>query len=47
MLGSYPALWRKDYSLKLTLESRQEAYLDDAVGFMMERLPEEKIIRVE
>ena len=47
MLGSYPALWRKDYSLKLTLESRQEAYLDDAMGFMMERLPGEKIIRVE
>ena len=47
MLGSYPALWSKDYSLKLTLESRQEAYLDDAMGFMMERLPEEKIIRVE
>ena len=47
MLGSYPALWRKDYTLKLTLESRRESYLDDALEFLMSRLSGEKIIRVE
>ncbi len=47
MLGSYPALWRKDYSLKLTLEARREAYLEEAFRYLTARLPEVDIIRVE
>jgi molybdopterin-biosynthesis enzyme MoeA-like protein len=47
MLGSYPALWNKDYSVKLTLESRKEAYLDQAMKFLISKIPKEHIIRNE
>ena len=47
MLGSYPALWNKDYRVKLTLESRTETYLEQALEFLTSKIPEENIIRVE
>ena len=39
MLGSYPALWNKDYKVRLTLESRSESYLADASAYLQARLP--------
>ena len=47
MLGSYPALWNKDYRVKLTLESRTGKYLEQALEFLTSKIPEENIIRVE
>jgi molybdenum cofactor synthesis domain-containing protein len=47
MLGSYPALWNKDYKVRLTLESRSESYLDTAFSHLQARLPQEEIVRVE
>ena len=47
MLGSYPALWNKDYSVKLTLESKKEAYLNLAMKFLISKIPKEHIIRCE
>ena len=45
MLGSYPALWNKDFRVKLTLESRTESYLEEALGFLMSKIPDQNIIR--
>ena len=47
MLGSYPALWNKDFRVKLTLESRTETYLEEALGFLLSKIPDQNIIRVE
>jgi len=47
MLGSYPALWNKDYKVRLTLESRSESYLADASAYLQARLPQDEIIRIE
>lgn len=47
LLGSYPALWRKDYTLKLTLESRAESYLNKALDYLKEHLPKDKILRID
>ena len=47
MLGSYPALWNKDFRVKLTLESRTESYLEEALRFLMSKIPDQNIIRVE
>ena len=47
LLGSYPDFWNKDYSLKLTLESREQEELSKALQFLQSRIPEECILRVE
>ncbi len=47
MLGSYPALWNKDYSLKLTLESRSLEELEEATLRLTEQLPSDCLLRVE
>ncbi len=47
MLGSYPALWNKDYKVRLTLESRSESYLEDAFLHLQAKLPQDEIVRVE
>ena len=47
MLGSYPKVAGKDYDIKLTLECRDSAYLENAFNFLYERLPEECVHRVE
>ena len=43
LLGSYPTLTNADYSVKLTLESKDQAYLEEALENLIERLDEGKI----
>ncbi|MBC8259170.1 MAG: competence/damage-inducible protein A [SAR324 cluster bacterium] len=47
MLGSYPKISGSDYNVKLTLECRDAEYLDQALKFLCECLPEECVLRVE
>ena len=47
MLGSYPKLSHPEYSVRLTLESKDEQYLDAALDDLVERLPSEFIVRIE
>jgi FAD synthetase len=47
MLGSYPTLSNADYSVRLTLESKDEAYLDEALDDLVARLPPGYIVRIE
>ncbi|MGK5091621.1 competence/damage-inducible protein A [Deltaproteobacteria bacterium TL4] len=46
LLGSYPVPWKKAYTLKLTLESRDQAYLKQALAYFHEHLPQEKIVNI-
>ncbi len=46
-IGSYPVVDNRDYQVMLTLESLNEASLDTALRRLLERLPEEKIVRIE
>jgi molybdenum cofactor synthesis domain-containing protein len=47
MLGSYPEFANPDYKVKVTLESKDRAYLDSAVGHLLDRLPKDAVVRVE
>jgi molybdopterin-biosynthesis enzyme MoeA-like protein len=47
MLGSYPEFANPEYKVKVTLESKDRAYLDLAVGNLLDRLPKEAVVRVE
>jgi len=47
MLGSYPRVSGVDFKVKLTLECRDSAYLDEAYKFLYELLPKEYIINSE
>ena len=47
MLGSYPEFANPDYKVKVTLESKDRAYLDSAVENLLDRLPKEAVVRVE
>ena len=47
MLGSYPRVSGADYKVKLTLECRDSAYLEDAFKFLYELLPKEYILNSE
>ena len=44
MLGSYPRVSGADYKVKLTLECRDSAYLQEAFKFLNELLPKEYIL---
>jgi molybdenum cofactor synthesis domain-containing protein len=46
MLGSYPEFSNPEYKVKVTLESRDRAYLDTAVDELLGRLPAVAIVRV-
>jgi molybdenum cofactor synthesis domain-containing protein len=46
MLGSYPEFSNPEYKVKVTLESRDRAYLDKAVDEFLARLPATAIVRV-
>lgn len=46
MLGSYPEFSNPEYKVKVTLESRDRAYLEKAVGELVARLPATAIVRV-
>lgn len=43
LLGSYPVLWEKGYSLKLTLESRDPKYLKKSRDYLLDLLAKKKI----
>jgi len=47
MLGSYPKLAHPEYRVRLTLESKDEQYLDAALSDLIARLPDGFIVRVE
>ncbi len=46
-LGSYPILHNPNHNVVLTLESKQAAVVDEAVGFLLDRLPLRYVVRVE
>jgi len=46
-LGSYPKISGSDYNVKLTLECRDNHYLQEACDFLCERLSEEIILRIQ
>ncbi len=47
MLGSYPVINLPEYKVMLTLESSDEAYLENALKCLLEKLSEQSIVRVE
>lgn len=47
MLGSYPQVGQDGYRTLLTLESRDESYLNRAVDALLARIPEDYVLRVE
>lgn len=47
MLGSYPRIAEEHYRVLLTLESRDDAYLERATASLLERLPSDGVHRVE
>ena len=44
-LGSYPTFSNPNYTVKLSLESKDKSYLDEAHAFMLERLDKELSIQ--
>lgn len=46
MLGSYPEFANPEYRVKVTLESKDPAYVDAAVERFLGRLPERGVVRV-
>lgn len=47
MLGSYPKINEEHYRVMLTLESRDEAYVDRAAETLIKNLPDDAIYKVE
>lgn len=47
MIGSYPKLNNPDYSVKLTIESKDEAVVRRAFDLLLELLPEEAVFKTE
>jgi hypothetical protein len=47
MLGSYPEFSNPEYKVKVTLESKDRGYLDEAVAVLLDRLPKSAVVRVE
>jgi FAD synthetase len=45
-LGSYPEFANPEYRVKVTLESRDPAYLGDALGALLARLPTDAVVKV-
>lgn len=46
LLGSYPELANPEYRVKVTLESRDDAYLESALERLLARLPADAIVKV-
>jgi len=46
-LGSYPKLGDPEYSVRVTLESKDKDYVDRAFDYLLSRLPAEMIVRTE
>jgi molybdenum cofactor synthesis domain-containing protein len=47
LLGSYPEFFNAEYKVKVTLESKDRAYLERAVTELLEGLPPDAVVRVE
>jgi hypothetical protein len=47
MLGSYPKIGNAEYRVKVTLESKDRDYLEDAFRYLLELLPADVIIKKE
>ena len=47
MLGSYPEFLNPDYKVKVTLESKDPKYVEEALEAFLERLPADAVVRVE
>jgi FAD synthetase len=45
-LGSYPEFSNPDYRVKVTLESKDAAYLEEALTALLQRLPPSAVIKV-
>lgn len=46
LLGSYPELANPEYRVKVTLESRDPRYLEEALGALLARLPATAVVKV-
>ena len=46
LLGSYPEISNPEYRVKITLESRDSAYVEDALGALLARLPVDAVVKV-
>ena len=47
LLGSYPKLGDPEYAVKLTLESKDQAYVEAALKHLLSLLPAETVVRTE
>jgi molybdenum cofactor synthesis domain-containing protein len=47
LLGSYPKLGDPEYAVKLTLESKDEAYVNAAFAHLLALLPKETVVKTE
>lgn len=47
MLGSYPEFSHPDYKVKVTLESQDPEYLDQALAEFVGRLPRDAVVKIE
>jgi molybdenum cofactor synthesis domain-containing protein len=47
LLGSYPKIGNSEYRVKLTLESKDRSYLEQAFRHLLELLPREVVIKTE
>jgi len=47
MLGSYPEFSNPDYKVKVTLESKDRDYLDQALSEFLARLPPDAVVKVQ
>jgi molybdenum cofactor synthesis domain-containing protein len=47
LLGSYPKIGDPDYAVKLTLESKDQAYVERALAHLLRLLPPEHVVRTE
>jgi molybdenum cofactor synthesis domain-containing protein len=47
MLGSYPKIGNAEYRVKVTLESKDRDYLENAFRYLLELLPQEVVIKTE
>jgi FAD synthetase len=46
-LGSYPFINTPEYTVILTLESKSPEYVEQALRFLLDRLPPESVVRIE
>jgi molybdenum cofactor synthesis domain-containing protein len=47
LLGSYPKIGDPEYAVKLTLESKDEAYVERALAHLLALLPADSVVRTE